>query len=239
MMSLKSSPENFAKFRTEVKPWIDRTDVPLSDIEKLGKQLASWNGVSLVQLIEEWTEYIRSPDCTLSAEEKDRRGARWESIVRLTSGSDPKLYGRTLDDKEFDWKRLRGKYVLIKFTATWCGPCKRVLPDMREAYDKYHDKGLEIVSVYIWEEDDSDPVATVKKSVEQEKLPWIILSETLTEQAKQPKQGDFYGCWNFVTSHGVPTMVLADKEGKIIMTDDQIGSDDLKGLKAKLAEIFK
>jgi len=124
------------------------------------------------------------------------------------------LYGNTLDNEDFDWGSLRGKYVLVKFTATWCGPCKKVIPDMLESYKQYHDKGFEIVSVYIWEEE-PNAVATVKRFVEQEKLPWIILSESLTAEVGQPPQGDAFGI------RSVPTMVLVDQEGNIVAVGPQ------------------
>jgi thiol-disulfide isomerase/thioredoxin len=142
-------------------------------------------------------------------------------------GSDLKLYGRTLEDKDFDWDRLRGKYVLVQFTATWCGPCHMEIPGMREAYKKYHDKGFEIVSIYVWERGD-DPVASVKEHVAHEKLPWIIISETLTKKAGQPDYEESYAI------RGVPKMLLVDKKGKIIMTEARGES-----LQTKLAEIFE
>ena len=127
-------------------------------------------------------------------------------------GSEFNLYGKTLDDEDFDWESLRGKYVLIKFTATWCGPCKREIPGMLEAYEKYRDKGLEIVSVYIWERE-PNAVTTVRQTVEGEKLPWIIISESLTSKSGQPPQGEAFGI------DGVPTMLLVDKEGKVLATE--------------------
>jgi len=124
-------------------------------------------------------------------------------------GSDFTLYGKTLDNEDFDWESLRGKYVLVKFTATWCPPCIMAIPDMLDTYEKYRDKDFEIVSVYVFQRE-ADPVATVKRFVEQRNLPWIILSEALTAQAGLPPQGEAFGI------EGVPTMVLVNKEGKVI-----------------------
>ena len=131
------------------------------------------------------------------------------------------LYGKTLDNEDFDWEGLRGKYVLVKFTATWCPPCKRAIPGMLEAYEKYRTKGFEIVSIYIWERG-ADPVATVRRFVEQEKLPWIILSESLTVEAGQPSQGETFGI------EGVPTMVVVDKEGTVIAFDPENYRQELR-----------
>jgi thiol-disulfide isomerase/thioredoxin len=135
-----------------------------------------------------------------------------------------------LDNEDFNLESLRGKYVWVKFTATWCGPCNLAIPGMREAYERWHDKGFEIVSVYI-SQNDQDPIATVRKHVEEKKIPWIILSEELSKKAGQP------GYWDEYSSRGVPTMMLLDKEGKIMALPTH-GSDSGK-LIAKLAEIFE
>jgi hypothetical protein len=101
------------------------------------------------------------------------------------------------------------------------------IPGMREAYKKYHDKGFEIVSLYVFERGD-DPVAAIKEHVANEKLPWIIISETLTEKAGKPSYSESFAI------RGVPMMLLVDKTGKIIMT-----SARGEALQTKLAEIFK
>jgi len=152
-----------------------------------------------------------------------------ESILRSSQssgnfevGADFPLYGRTLSDEDFDWESFRGKYVLVKFTATWCGPCKIQIPVMREAYEKYHDKGLEIVSVYV-----RGDAETIKQSLEQEKLPWTVISEPLTEKAGQPPFGKTFGI------RGVPTMLIVDKEGKVLATDTR----DAR-LKQELKKLF-
>ncbi|MCL2623400.1 MAG: TlpA family protein disulfide reductase, partial [Planctomycetaceae bacterium] len=153
--------------------------------------------------------------------------ARLEGTQKRAMGAELNLYGQTLDDEEFDWKALRGKYVLVKFTATWCGPCKGQIPGMLKAYEQYKDKDFEIVSVYIWQRE-PDPVATIRETVEEEKLPWMIVVEDLTEKAGQPKQGEVYAI------QGVPTMLLIDKEGRVISTSAR--GEELQRL---LTEIFE
>ena len=132
-----------------------------------------------------------------------------------------------MDNEDFNLESLRGKYVWVKFTATWCVPCNLAIPGMREAYERYHDKGVEIVSVYI-NQNEPDPVATVRESVAKDKLPWIILSEELAKKAGQPEYANFYGLRFF------PAMLLVDKEGKTIMRDAQ----DI-ALRVKLTQIFE
>jgi thiol-disulfide isomerase/thioredoxin len=123
-------------------------------------------------------------------------------------GIDLKLYGKMLDNKDFNWEALRGKYVLVKFTSSSCIPCRAEIPGMLKAYQQYHDKGFEIVSVYVF-----DKFAETKKVVAEERLPWLIISEDLTEKANQPLHILKY------KFSGTPTMLLVDKDGKIIDAD--------------------
>ena len=223
------SPENFANFKTEWKTWIDRNDYEMTAIAQFGLGIAEKNDVPAEQFVKETVEYIRSEECPLSATDKTHAVAAFEGSLRTALGSDPKLYGKTLTYDNFSWENLRGRYVLIAFTSTWCGFCREELPGMREAYQKYHGKGLEIVSVYVLEfGSETEQIAKVRDHAEKkEKLPWIVLSEALTAASTQSKQSEFYAC------RSVPQMLLVNREGKIIMTNARG-----ERLQTKLAEIF-
>ena len=227
MAKLNQSPlqtrEQFDALKKEAKEWTNTklTRSPVQALQTLadrvgGSPLAKETPDIADKTIKEFIEFIQSDECNLSEVQKKSAVMLLEGAQKRAMGAELNLYGRTLDDEEFDWKALRGKYVLVKFTATWCGPCKGEIPGMITAYEEYKDKGLEIVSVYIWQRE-PDPVAIVKETVEEEGLHWMIVSEELTDKAGQPKQGEMYAI------QGVPTMLLIDKEGKVISTSARGG----------------
>jgi thiol-disulfide isomerase/thioredoxin len=228
--------QGIAEFKAGIKEWLDRQTV--SEIYILHSALRIVQDELVLKenkpdeqekFVKEFTEFVNAPERKLTDPIRKRLTGLLEASLRFGVGKDLKLYGKTLDDKDFQWEDLRGKYVLVKFTATWCGPCKGEIPGLLSAYKQYKDKGFEIVSVYLWERgaDAQENAERVRTFSEKEGLTWRILSEALTEKAGLPKQGEFYG----IT--GVPTMVLIDKEGKII--DAEARGEKLQ---KKLAVLF-
>lgn len=94
-------------------------------------------------------------------------------IGKLKSGSPGSMAKSfiTTDIKgqSFNLVDLKGKYVLLDFWASWCVPCRKGNPHLKELYAHYKTKGFEIVGV---SDDDRDNAAW-KKAVEKDGLPWI------------------------------------------------------------------
>ncbi len=86
----------------------------------------------------------------------------------LTPGATfPDFAEKDLQDKNLSLSNYKGKVILVDFWATWCPPCVASVPEIQKVYNKYHDKGFEVVGISL----DLDKDA-LEKFVKQRKLPW-------------------------------------------------------------------
>ena len=129
----------------------------------------------------------------------------------------------TPDGKMLALSSLRGKYVLLDFWASWCGPCRKENPAVVAAYQKYKDKGKGF-TVY-------------SVSLDQDKGRWT--SAIAADGLVWPSHVSDLGGWQSAPAAlykitSIPQSFLLDPQGRII-------AKNLRGeaLAAKLAEVMK
>ncbi len=116
----------------------------------------------------------------------------------------PDITLKTPDDKPVSISDYagKGKYVLIDFWASWCGPCRNANPRVVQLYNRYKDKGFEIVGISLdrgkkeWED-----------AIKKDNLTWPHMSDLNYWQSAAAK---------LYSVSSIPYTVLLDKDGKIL-----------------------
>ena len=118
---------------------------------------------------------------------------------------------KALDGTEVTLSKLKGKYVLIDFWGSWCGPCRRANPLMVELYGKLKEKkaNIEFISLACNERNEE----VWKKAIINDKLTWTQLNDTHSYPNSIAARYEI---------RGVPTCILVSIDGKILYREHPV-----------------
>lgn len=126
----------------------------------------------------------------IEAQEKTAEGMPYINIT----GTDAE--GKTIALSDFIGK---GNYVLMDMWASWCGPCKGEIPNLARLHNKYKDKGLTVIGLFVWDNQEN-----LKKAMDSEGVTWPQIFD------KENKSTQMYGV------DGIPHIILFSPDGTIL-----------------------
>src|SRR5690606_27287514 len=126
-----------------------------------------------------------------------------DKSIKLGSQA-PDFQQPDVDGEPVKLSDFKGRYVLVDFWASWCGPCRAENPNLLEAYNNYKDKGLNILAVSL---DDNKGRAAWLKAIEDDGMPWVQVADL---KGWNNEAAVLYGV------RAVPQNYLIDPSGTII-----------------------
>jgi thiol-disulfide isomerase/thioredoxin len=153
---------------------------------------------ALVEALNPKAAYYHNPELAKAKEKlatynKRKPGTKFHDLVMNDmSGQEVKLS---------QWVG-KGKYVLVDFWASWCGPCRQEMPNVIANYEKYHSKGFEVVGVSFDQKKDA-----WVKAIGQLQMPWLQISDL---------KGWSCAAAPIYKVDAIPDNILIDPQGKII-----------------------
>jgi peroxiredoxin len=156
----------------------------------------------------------------LSAQTPDERG-----YIVKTGQMVPDFTIRLTDGKEIPIKDLRGQVIMLQFTASWCGVCRKEMPFIEsDIWLKYKDKGLKLYGI-----DRGEPVEKVKEFAKTMNITYPL---ALDEESK------VFTLFADKAA-GVTRNILIDRDGKMVFMTRLYDEVEFEALKKKIAELMK
>lgn len=105
----------------------------------------------------------------------------------------------------------KGNYVLVDMWASWCGPCKREIPNLAEVHNLYKDKGLTVLGVFV-----SDDIKNLEPTMKEENITW---AQIVDDERKALQR---YGV------SGIPAIILIGPDGTILERGSAMRGENIK-----------
>jgi len=118
------------------------------------------------------------------------------------AASAPNFTLESLSGKKLALTDFRGKVVIMDFWASWCGPCRMAMPELKKLYEKYHTKGLEVLSL-----NQGESKNEAERFMKSENYPFTVLLDYKGEVGRMYKVS------------GIPAFFLLDKQGNVVMKE--------------------
>ena len=117
----------------------------------------------------------------------------------------PSITLKSNTNNEVDIISFKGKYVLVDFWASWCGPCRKENPNMVSLYKEFHSKGLNIIGVSLDKE-----AKAWKEAIAKDQLNWVQVSNLKFWDEPIARQYNV---------ESIPATFILDATGKVIAKD--------------------
>ncbi len=144
---------------------------------------------------------------------------------QLKQNSAPQTVCKDINGNSFDTEKLRGKVIVLNFWATWCGPCKKEMPELNALRETFT-KSDEVVFLSFCNNVDS--VARIKEFLL--KIPFsynMVIGEDARKAFAQ------------YAVHAIPLNVIIDKKGKIVFLEKGYAPQIPEAMKEKIEELLK
>ena len=208
-----------------IRNFIKESNSPAAKYYALGMASRTLSSEELKVLVNESSDQFKEHTGLQKIKEIVNARAKPNTVPEATgfallNQSAPEINLPDINGKPFLLSSLKGKYVLVDFWASWCGPCRRESPNIVATYKQFSNKNFTIVGVSL----DNDKEAWLK-AIKDDHLNWIQVSDL------KQWESSMVGLYQLSV---IPFNVLIDPQGKIVAAD-------LRGaeLERKLTEVLK